>query len=160
MNYIQDGPHCGKKWTKQCQSSPTSSIPCTPRWVSMNLSDIWCSSTVVVYIDTSRHKWIFCKSHPWAQCIDMLSKLSRILNKRRDSLGLQTPHSRSKVKVAPNHRKKGRERMDSFRTTSLNHKQRSMMGRQRNTSRNGVSSIRAPGIKPLNVVQRSHWWPS
>jgi hypothetical protein len=37
---IQDGPHCGRKGTKQCQSSQIFSIPCIPRWVSMILRKI------------------------------------------------------------------------------------------------------------------------
>jgi hypothetical protein len=35
-----------------------------------------------VCIDTSRQKWSFWTSHPWARPIDMSSKLSRSLNKR------------------------------------------------------------------------------
>jgi hypothetical protein len=31
---IPNGPHYGKKETKQCQISQISSIPCAPRWVS------------------------------------------------------------------------------------------------------------------------------
>jgi hypothetical protein len=38
--YIQYGPHYGGKGTKQCQSSPMSSIPCTPRLVSKTMNDI------------------------------------------------------------------------------------------------------------------------
>jgi hypothetical protein len=133
-----------------------SSIPCAPRWVSKTLRDIWCSSTMVVYIDTSRHKWIFWTFHPWAWPIDMLSKSSRSLNRRRDSLGLQTPHSRSREKVAPTRRTKGRERMDSLRKTIPNHKQRRTMGRQIKTLGNGVISIRSPSITSLNVAQRSN----
>jgi hypothetical protein len=56
---IQNGPHCGRKETKQCPSSQISSIPCAPSWVSNILSDIWCSSIMVVCIDTSRMKWSF-----------------------------------------------------------------------------------------------------
>jgi hypothetical protein len=37
---------------------------------------------VVFCIDTSRMKWIFWTSHPWAWPIDMSSKSSKILNKR------------------------------------------------------------------------------
>jgi hypothetical protein len=93
---IANGPHCGKKETKQCQSSQIYSIPCTPSWVSKIQSDIWCSSITVLFIDTSRHKWNFWTSHPWVQPTDMSSKSSRILNKRRDNLGLGTPHRKAK----------------------------------------------------------------
>jgi hypothetical protein len=61
---IQYGIHGGRKGTKQCQSSQISSIPCATRWVSKILRRIWCSSTMTVCIDTSKHKWIFCTSHP------------------------------------------------------------------------------------------------
>jgi hypothetical protein len=74
MTCIQDGLHCGKKETKQCQSSLMSSIPCAPIWVSNILRNIWCSSTTMVCIDTSRHKWSFWTSHPWPRPIDMPSK--------------------------------------------------------------------------------------
>jgi hypothetical protein len=120
--YMQDGPHYDRKGTKQCQSSPMSSIPCAPIWVSKTLSDIWCSSTMTIYIDTSRHKWNFWTSHPWVWLIDMLSKSSRSLNKRRNSLGFGTPHIRSMEKEAPSCRTKNKTRMDSLRTTNLSHK--------------------------------------
>jgi hypothetical protein len=47
-----------------------------------------------------------------------VSKSSRSLNKRRDSLGLQTPHNRSREKASPTHRTKGRARMENLRKTS------------------------------------------
>jgi hypothetical protein len=50
-------------------------------------------------------------------------------------------HNISREKVAPTHRKKGRERMESLNKTSLNHKKISTMGRPRNTLGNGVISI-------------------
>jgi hypothetical protein len=40
MTCIPNGPHCGKKETKQCQISQISSIPCAPSWVSKIRSDI------------------------------------------------------------------------------------------------------------------------
>jgi hypothetical protein len=101
MTCTQNGPHCGRKETKQCPSSQISSIPCAPRWVSNILSDIWCSSIMVVCIDTSRMKWSFWTSHPWAWPTDMPSKLSRSSNKRCDNLGLGTPHSKIQERVAP-----------------------------------------------------------
>jgi hypothetical protein len=69
-------------------------IPCAPRWVSKIQSDIYCSSIAVLCIDTSRPKWNFWTSHPWAWPTDMPSKLSRSSNKRRDNLGLGTPHKK------------------------------------------------------------------
>jgi hypothetical protein len=67
MTCIPNGPHCSKKETKQCQISQISSIPCAPSWVSKIQSDIWCSSITVLCIDTSRLKWNFWTSHPWAR---------------------------------------------------------------------------------------------
>jgi hypothetical protein len=87
---IQNGPHCGRKETKQCPSSQISSIPCAPSWVSKILSDIWCSSIGAVCIDTSRPKWSFWTSHPWARPTDMPSKSSKSSNKRHGNLGLGT----------------------------------------------------------------------
>jgi hypothetical protein len=54
-----DGPPCVRKGTRQYHISPIFSIPCTPNWVSKTLSDIWCSNTMVVCIDTFKHKWSF-----------------------------------------------------------------------------------------------------
>jgi hypothetical protein len=156
---IPNGPHCGKKETKQCQISQISSIPCAPSWVSKIQSDIWCSSITVLYIDTSRPKWNFWTSHPWARPTDMPSKSSRSSNKRRDNLGLGTPHNKSQERVAPTHRTKDRENMDSIRTTSPSHKQRRTPERQRKIPGSGATSIRALGITLLTVAQSSHWWP-
>jgi hypothetical protein len=103
---IQNGPHYGRKETKQCSSSQISSIPCAPRWVSNILRDILCSSIMVVCIDTSKPKWSFWTSHPWARPTNMPSKSSRSSNKRCDNLGLGTPHSKSHERVAPTHRTK------------------------------------------------------
>jgi hypothetical protein len=66
MTYTQNGPRCDRKETKRCLSSQISSIPCAPRWVSNILNDIWCSCIMMVYIDTSKLKWSFWTSHPWA----------------------------------------------------------------------------------------------
>jgi hypothetical protein len=49
----------------------------------------------------------------------MLSKLSRILNKRHDSFGLGTSHSRSTERAAATQKRKGKENMDSLRKTSI-----------------------------------------
>jgi hypothetical protein len=91
---IPNRPHYGKKDTKQCHSSQISSIPCAPRWVSNIQSEISCSSIMVLCIDTSRPKYNLWTSHPWAWPTNMLSKLSRSSNKRRDNLGLGTPHKK------------------------------------------------------------------
>jgi hypothetical protein len=155
---IQNGPHCCRKGIKQCQSSQISSIPCAPSWVSKILSDIWCSSTAVVCIDTSMQKWSLWTSCPWARPIYMPSKSSINLNKRHDNLGMGTPHSRSRERAAPTHRTKGREKMDNLMTTSLSHKQRRTMKRRRKISKSGVTSVRAPGITLMIAAQSSHWW--
>jgi hypothetical protein len=71
---------------------------------------------------------------------------------------MQTHHSRRREKASPTCRTKERERMDNLRTTIPNRKQRRTMGREIKTMGNGVSSITTPGITPLNVSQRIHWW--
>jgi hypothetical protein len=108
--YIQDGPHCGRKGTKQCQSSPMSSIPCTPRWVSKTLSDIWCSSTMVVCIDTSRQKWSFWTFHPWAWPIDMLVKIEQKLKQKTRQFGSANPSQQKQGKGSPNPQNKGQRK--------------------------------------------------
>jgi hypothetical protein len=118
MMCIPNGPHYGKKETKECHISQISSIPYAPSWVSKIQSNIWCSSIVVLCIDTSIPKWNFWTSHPWARPIDMSSKSSRSSNKRRENLGLGTPHNKSQEKAAPTHRTKDRENMDSIMTRS------------------------------------------
>jgi hypothetical protein len=153
-----NGLHCGRKETKQCQSSQIYFIPYAPSWVSNILSNIWCSSIAVVCIDTSNLKWIFWTSHPWARPIDMISKSSRSLNKICDNLGLGTPHKKIKEREAPTHRTKDRENMDILRTTSPNRKKRRTPERQRKIPGSGVTSIRSPSITLLIAAQRSRWW--
>jgi hypothetical protein len=87
-----------------------SSIPCAPSWVSKTLSDIWCSSTAMVCIDTSRQKWSFWTSRPWARPIDMLSKSSRSLNKRRGQFGSVNPSQQKQGKGGPNPQNKGQSK--------------------------------------------------
>ena len=79
--------------------------------VSKIQSDIWCSSVAVLCIDTSRPKWNLWTSLPWAWPIDMPSKLSRSLNKRRDNLGLGTPRSKNQERADPTYRTKDREKI-------------------------------------------------
>jgi hypothetical protein len=156
---IPNGPHCGKKETKQCQISQIYSIPCTPSWVSKIQRDIWCTSIAVLCIDTSRPKWNFWTSHPWAWPTDMQSKSSRSSNKRRNNLGRGTPHNKSQERAAPTHITKDREKMDSIKTTSPIHKQRRTSERQRKILGSGATSIRALGITLLIVSQSRRWWP-
>jgi hypothetical protein len=114
---IPNGPHCGKKETKQCQSSQISSIPCALSWVSNIQSEIWCSSITVLCIDTSKLKLNFWTSCPWAQPTGMPSKSIIRSNKRHNNLGLGTPHNKSQEGAAPIHKTMDRENMDSIRKT-------------------------------------------
>jgi hypothetical protein len=155
---IPNGPHCDKKDTKRCQISQISSIPCAPSWVSNIQSDIWYSSITMLCIDTSRPKWNLWTSHPWVQPTDMLSKSSKRSNKRRGNLGLGTPHSKIQEGVAPTHKTKDKEKMDSIRTTSPSRKQIRIPERQRKISRGSVTSIRSLGITLLIVAQIIRWW--
>jgi hypothetical protein len=158
MTCIPNRPHCGKKETKQCHISQTSSIPFTPSWVSKIQKYIWCSIIMVLCIYTSRSKWNFWTSHPWAQPIDMPSKSSRSSNKRSDNLGLGTPHKKSQERAAPTHRTKDKENMDIIRIAIPRCKQSRTLERQRNILGSGATSIRALGITLLTATQSSHWW--
>jgi hypothetical protein len=73
-----DGPPYVKKGTRQYQISPIFSIPYAPNWVSKTLSIIWCSNTMVVFIDTFKQKWSSWTSPHWARLIDTLSISSKI----------------------------------------------------------------------------------
>jgi hypothetical protein len=66
---------------------------------------------MVVCIDTFKQKWSFWTSPHWARLIDTLSRSSRNLSRRGESLDLQTPHSQSREKVAPTHTARDREKM-------------------------------------------------
>jgi hypothetical protein len=152
------------KWTtlqqERDQAVPYSkipSIPCTPRWVSKIQSDIWCSSIVVLCIDTSILKWNLWTSHPWVRPTDILSKLRRSSNKRRSNLGLGTPHNKSQERAAPTHKKKDRENMGSIKTTNPSCKQRRTLERQRKILGSGATSIRTLGITLLTDAQSSPW---
>jgi hypothetical protein len=155
---IPNGPHCDEKETKQCQISRISFIPCAPSWLSKIQSNIWFSSIAVLYIDTSRLKWNFWTSHPWARPTDMSSKSSRSSSKRRGNLGLGIPHNKSQERVASTHRKKDRAKMDSIRTTSPSRKQRRTPKRQRKIPGSGATSIISLGITLLTAAQSSRWW--
>jgi hypothetical protein len=84
------------------------------------------------------------------------SKSSRSSNKRRDNLGLGTPHNKIQERAVPTHRTKDREKMDSIRTTIPSHKQRRTPKIQRKIPGSGATSIRALGITLLTAAQSSH----
>jgi hypothetical protein len=129
MTSTPNGPPCIKKGTRQYQISPIFSIPCAPNWVSKTLSDIWCSNTMVVCIDTFKQKWSFWTSPHLVWLIDTLSRSSRNLSRRGESLDLQTPHNRSRAKAAPTHTARDRANMATLRTTSPSHNARREMRR-------------------------------
>jgi hypothetical protein len=86
-------------------------------------------------------------------------KIEQKLKQKTDNLGLGTPHNKSQERVAPTHRTKDRENMDSIRTTSPSRKQRRTPERQRKIPGSGVTSIRSLGITLLTAAQSSRWWP-
>jgi hypothetical protein len=155
-----DGPPCVGKETREYQISPIFSIPCTPNYVSKTLSDIWCLNTAVVCIDTLKNKWIFWTSHHCVWLIDMLSRSSKNLSRRGKSLDLQTPHSRSRAKVAPTHTTRNREKMATLRKTSPSHNTRRVMRSRRRTHENGVNTIKSLGTRPKNAAPSSPSWSS
>jgi hypothetical protein len=81
----------------------------------------------------------------------MPSKSSKSSNKRRDNLGLGTPHNKIQEREAPTHRKKDKENMDSISEISPSRKQIRTPERQRNIPGSGATSIRALGITLFNV---------
>jgi hypothetical protein len=93
------------------------------------------------------------KYHHWESFIDMFSQSSINLNRRSESLDLQIPHSRSREKVAPTHRKKDGTRMEPLKKRSPSHKQIRVMKRRRKTLGSGVNSIKSPGITLMNVTR-------
>jgi hypothetical protein len=104
-----------------------------------------------LYTDTSRLKWIFWTSHHLVLLIDMLLKLSRNLSTRTNgNLGLQIRNNQSMTKTTLT---------NSLPKTSPRHMKRRVTGRQRRTPENGVISTKAPVTTPMNVAQKSHWWP-
>jgi hypothetical protein len=115
---------------------------------------------VVVCIDTFKQKWSFWTSPHWARLIDTLSRSSRNLSRKGESLDLQTPHSRSREKAAPTHTTRDQVEMVSLRTTSPSHNTRRAMRRRRRTRENGVSTIKSLGTTPKNVAPSSHSWPN
>jgi hypothetical protein len=89
----------------------------------------------------------------------MLSKSSRGSNKRRENLGLGTPHNKSQERATPTHRIKDIAKMDNIRIMSPRHKKIRTPKRQRKISGSGGTYIRALGITLLTATQSSHWWP-
>jgi hypothetical protein len=146
------GPPYVKKGTRQYQISPIFSIPYAPNWVSKTLSIIWCSNTMVFFIDTFKQKWISQTSLHWAQLIDTLSRSSRNLRRNDESLDLKTPHNRSKEKALPTHTARDQVEMVTLRKTSPSNNIRREMRRQRRTRENGVSTIKFLGTTPKNVA--------
>jgi hypothetical protein len=124
-----DGPPCVKKGTKKYEISPIMSITCAPNWVSKTLRDFWWSNIAIVCIDTFKQKWSFWTSPHWVWLIGMLSRSSRNLSRRGESLDLQIPHSRSRAKAAPTHMERDKENMSTLRTTSPSRNTRREMKR-------------------------------
>jgi hypothetical protein len=152
---IPNGPHCGQERDK--------AVP--------DFTNIFHTlHTKLGIIDSERHlvlkyrgvlnRYIYTKielstSYPWAWPTDMLSKLSRSSNKRHDNLSLVTPHKKIQERVAPNHRRKDRENMDSIRTTSPSYKQRKTPEIKIKIPGSGANSIRDLGITLMTATQSS-----
>jgi hypothetical protein len=105
---------------------------------------------VGLYTDTSKLKWILWTSHHSVLLIDMLLKLRRILSTGKNgSLDKQIRNNQSMRKTALT---------NSFLKTSLSHRKKRFMGRQRRTPENGVISMKTPSTTLMNVSQNSNWW--
>jgi hypothetical protein len=153
-----DGPPCVRKGTRHYQISPIFSIPCTPNWVSKNLSDIWCSSNATVCIDTFKQKWSFWTSPHWVQLINVLSRSSINLSIRGESLDLQIPHNRRREKEPPTHTTRYKSKMATLRTTIPSCNRRRAMRRRRRTRENGVNTIKSLGTTLKNSTPSIHSW--
>jgi len=86
----------------------------------------------------------------------MLSRLRRNLNRRGESLDLQTTHIRSSEKAVPNHKIMDKENMATPRTTIPRRNPIRVMRGGRRTHESGVSTIKYLGTKSKNVAPRSH----
>jgi hypothetical protein len=155
---IQNGPHCGRKETKQCQSSQISSIPCAPSWVSNILSDIWCSSIMVVCIDTSRPKWSFWTSRPWARPIDMSSKSSRSLNKRHGQFGPGNPSQQKQGKGGPNPIEQRTEKIWITSGNQSKPQAKKDTGKTKKDIGKWCDFHKSPWHNIVDFAQRSRWW--
>ena len=77
-----NGLWCDNKGIKMCMSWRICSIPCAQSWVSKIRRNIWCWSTVVLYIDTFQRKWSSLTYPHLVQHTGMLPRLSRNSNIR------------------------------------------------------------------------------
>jgi hypothetical protein len=155
-----DGPPYVKKGTRQYQISPIFSIPYAPNWVSKTLSVIWCSNTVVVFIDTFKHKWSSWTSPLWARLIDTLSRSSRNLSRKWREFGSANPSQPKQGKGNPNPHSKGPSQDGHPQDNQSKPTQRRAMRRRRRTRENGVSTIKVLGTTPKNVTPSSPSWSS
>jgi hypothetical protein len=156
---IPNGPHCGKKETKQCQISQISSIPCAPRWVSNIRSDIWCSSIAVLCIDTSRPKWNFWTSHPWARPTDMSSKSSRSSNKRRAAIWAWEPLTTKARKGWPQPTEQSIEKRWTVSGQPVQAASKEGHQKDKERYRKWYDFHKSPWHNTVTVAQSSRWWP-
>jgi hypothetical protein len=150
---IPNGPHCGKKETKQCQISRIYFIPCAPSWVSKIQSDIWCSSIVALCIDTSRLKWKFWTSHPWAWPTDIPSKSRQKLKQKTWQFGPGNPSQQNPRKGGPNPQNKGQRKYGQYQDNQSKPQAKKDTGKTKKYTGSGATSIRALGITLLTVAQ-------
>lgn len=151
MTSTWDVPHCSKRGAKIFWSSQILSIPCAPNQVSKTPSDIWFWNIMRLCIGTSNSKWISWTSHEWELPIDMLSKSSRNLGTGTSgSLGLQICNNQRMVKATLT---------TNVEKSNPSHTTRRVIERRRRTLKIGAISTKSPGKTPMNVTQKSHWWP-
>jgi hypothetical protein len=110
MTYTQNGPHCGRKETKQCSSSQISVIPCAPIWASRILSQIWCSSITMVCIDTYSDKMEFLDIPSLGTTYRYVIKIEQKLKQKMWKFGLGNPSQQKPRKGGPNPLKKGQSK--------------------------------------------------
>jgi 2-phosphoglycerate kinase len=85
-------------------------------------------------------------------------KIKKKLKQKTWKFGPRNPSQKIQERVAPTHRKKDVENMDTLRTTILGCNKIRTPERQIKISISGATSIGASGITLLIVDQRGHWW--
>jgi hypothetical protein len=89
-----------------------------------------------------------------------MSRLSRNLSRRGESLDLQIPHNRTREKEALTHKTRDKEKMATLRKTSPSRYTRRIMRSRRRKWENDVNTIKVLGTTLKNVAPRSDWWLS
>lgn len=134
-------PCCNREGTKMCRSSQIFSIHFTQSLVSRIRRKIWYSSITTNYTSKSKMRWSSWTSPFLALLIDMMSRSSKNLNKRRKALDLQIW---IKGKEPPNRRTKDKAKVRRPNKKFQSRKKIKAPRKQIRTQINGVSATTGP----------------